>query len=215
MLLTCFILLGLSLNVRSESLLILGDSISAGYGFSVDKGWVALLEQRLQKEDLNGKLPNTVINASVSGETTSGALSRLPKLLSTHKPTWVIVELGGNDGLRGYPPTSMQRNLKKMVSLSRQAGAEVMLFGMKLPPNYGAAYSKAFEGVFQATAKEQGVPLIPFFLEKIALESGSMQPDGIHPVASVQGKMLEGVWPCLQAWFMKEQDVQSICLSSP
>ena len=179
----------------AKTILILGDSISAGYGINVEQGWVAKLQQRL-----NQKYPkqHQVINASVSGETTSGALARLPKLLTTYKPDMVVIELGGNDALRGQPPMSIQNNLNRLTTLSKKAKAEPLLLGMKIPPNYGAAYSKAFEQSYSAVAKTQNISVLPFFLDGIAGNKKLMQKDLVHPTANAQGKLLDNAWPIIE-----------------
>ena len=165
----------------AKTILILGDSISAGYGINVEQGWVAKLQQRL-----NQKYPkqHQVVNVSVSGETTSGALARLPKLLTTYKPDIVVIELGGNDALRGQPPLSIQNNLNRLVTLSKKSKAEPLLLGMKIPPNYGAAYSNAFEQSYSTVAKTQNISMLPFFLDGVAGKNKLMQKDLVHPTAS-------------------------------
>ncbi|WP_237066057.1 arylesterase [Microbulbifer guangxiensis] len=190
----CLLLLTPPADARAGTLLVLGDSISAAYGLDQAEGWVELLQSRLQE---NGE-PVKVVNASVSGETTSGGLARLPRLLQEHEPRWMILELGGNDGLRGYPPQALQRNLQQMIRLARNEDVEVLLLGMRMPPNYGRAYTEAFAGVYPKVAKAEEVPLVPFFLEPIALVEGAMQTDGIHPTAEAQPALLEHVWPCVQ-----------------
>lgn len=179
----------------AKTILILGDSISAGYGINVEQGWVAKLQQRL-----NQKYPkqHQVINASVSGETTSGALARLPKLLTTYKPDIVVIELGGNDALRGQPPMSIQNNLNRLTTLSKKAKAEPLLLGMKIPPNYGAAYSKAFEQSYSTVAKTQNISVLPFFLDGVAGNKKLMQKDLVHPTANAQGKLLDNAWPIIE-----------------
>ena len=178
----------------AKTILILGDSISAGYGINVEQGWVVKLQQRL-----NQKYPkqHQVINASVSGETTGGALARLPKLLNTYKPQIVVIELGGNDALRGQPPTGIHSNLTRLVTLSKNAKARPVLLGMKIPPNYGSAYSKAFENTFQQVAKTQQVTIVPFFLDGIAGNNTLMQSDLIHPAAVAQTRLLDNAWPSI------------------
>ncbi|AMX02995.1 arylesterase [Microbulbifer thermotolerans] len=178
----------------ADRLVVLGDSISAAYGIDEAQGWVQLLRERLQ----GSEKPIEVINASISGETSSGGLARLPRLLEEHRPRWLIVELGGNDGLRGYPPLALQRNLQKMVNLAQNAGAEVLLLGMRMPPNYGRAYTEAFAAVYPKVAEAEEIPLVPFFLEPVALMDGAMQSDGIHPTAVAQPVLLDHIWPCVQ-----------------
>ncbi|MBB3061845.1 arylesterase [Microbulbifer rhizosphaerae] len=179
----------------ADTLLVLGDSISAAYGLDESQGWVQLLRDRLR----DGDNPVEVVNASISGETSSGGLARLPRLLQEHEPRWLIVELGGNDGLRGYSPRALQQNLQRMVRLAREADAEVLILGMRMPPNYGRAYTEAFAAVYPQVAEAESVPLIPFFLEPVALQEGAMQADGIHPTAMAQAALLDHVWPCVQA----------------
>jgi acyl-CoA thioesterase I len=189
----------LSSTSMAQTVLIVGDSISAGYGISVDQGWVNLLNKRIQQQIVT-KPPHSinVVNASVSGETTSGGLARLPKLLTTHQPSLVVIELGGNDGLRGQPPQIIEQNLGKIISLSQQAKAKVVLLGMKIPPNYGAAYSKAFENIFPKVAQRYNVPLMPFFLEGVGGNRKLMQDDRIHPRAEAQARLLENAWPVIK-----------------
>lgn len=174
-------------------LLVLGDSLSAAYGIEVQQGWVSLLEQRLA-----AKYPHRVINASVSGETTGGGLSRLPALLKQHQPALVIVELGGNDGLRGYPLNVMKQQLALIIETSRNAGAEVLLVGMQIPPNYGPRYTNRFRDIYTELAEQYDLPLVEFLLADVALSPELMQKDGIHPTAAAQEKMLDNVWPVLQ-----------------
>jgi len=176
------------------TILVLGDSVSAGYGLTSGEGWVALLQARLKAQGYGYR----VINASVSGETTTGGLARLPRALSLHRPKIVILELGGNDGLRALPLETSRRNLERMIEASKAAGAEVLLLGMKIPPNYGPRYSQGFEQVFRDLAKRYRLPFEPFFLEKIALAPGMMQADGLHPTAKAQPVMLDTVWPVLK-----------------
>jgi len=173
--------------------LVLGDSLSAAYNMDVQHGWVALLQQRLKQQDL----PYHVVNASISGDTTAGGLARLPRLLAEHRPQVVIVELGGNDGLRGLPPEETRRNLSAIVARSRAAGAKVLLLGVQLPPNYGTRFNERFQRVYRDVAAEHDVPLVPFVLEGVATDPALMQPDGIHPNAAAQPRILENVWPPL------------------
>lgn len=174
-------------------LVVLGDSLSAAYGIHQDEGWVSLLQQRLEKD-----FPKlSVVNASISGETTSGALSRIDGVLRTHQPAVVIVELGGNDGLRGLPLIDMQKNLGKIIRKSLDAHARVLLVGMRIPPNYGPFYSRGFEGVYKKLADEYDIARVPFLLEGVALNPLLMQDDGIHPRAAAQPQLLDNVWPQL------------------
>lgn len=174
-------------------ILVVGDSLSAGFGLRPGEGWVSLLKARLDEEGY----PHRVVNASISGDTTEGALARLPRALEIHAPGVVVIELGGNDGLRGIPLEVMRSNLAEMIRLSRAKGARVLLLGMHLPPNYGPAYTGRFHQVFVDLAKSKEVPLVDFFLEDIALNGDLMQADGIHPNAEAQPRMLENVWPRL------------------
>lgn len=176
------------------TLLVLGDSISAAFGLDTRQGWVSLLEQRLAAEGFDYQ----VVNASVSGDTSAGGLARLPTLLAEHRPDLLIVELGGNDGLRGQPPAQLQQNLAAMVQQARKAGTRVLILGMKLPPNYGLRYTTAFADVFPQVAKEQDVALVPFLLEGAAGLPLMTQADGIHPTAAAQPRLLDNVWPVLK-----------------
>lgn len=187
-------LLCMAQNAAAGTVLIVGDSISAAFGLDTRQGWVALLEQRLREQGFD----DTVINASVSGDTSAGGQARLPALLAAHKPALVILELGGNDGLRGQPPTQLQQNLASMIDQSRESGAKVLLLGMQLPPNYGQRYTQAFAQVYDTLASEKSVPLVPFFLEGVGGKPELMQADGIHPAAGAQARMLENVWPTLK-----------------
>jgi len=189
----CLVLLGHVARADVPTILVMGDSLSAAYGMRVEQGWVALLQQRLDSEGYGYR----VVNASESGETTGGALARLPRALEKQRPSVVIIELGGNDGLRGLPTEGVQANLESMVRLSRESGARVLLIGMRIPPNYGPAYTKSFHELFARVAASQGVPLVPFFLDGIALDEGLMQDDGLHPTAAAQPKLLAQVWPLL------------------
>ena len=178
----------------SPTILVLGDSVSAGYGLASNEGWVALLQSRLKAQGYGYR----VINASVSGETTTGGLARLPRALSVHRPKIVIVELGGNDGLRALPLETSRQNLERIIQASQSSGAKVLLLGMKIPPNYGPRYSQGFEQLFSDLARRYRLPFEPFFLEKIALVPGMMQSDGLHPTAKAQPVMLDTVWPVLK-----------------
>ncbi|MCH8498969.1 MAG: arylesterase [Marinobacter sp.] len=178
------------------TLLILGDSLSAAYGVETERAWVSLLERRLLDK---GYQHWQVANASISGETTDGGLRRLPGLLERHQPAVVVIELGGNDGLRGFPPQVIQQNLAAMVNLTQEAGAKVLLVGIQIPPNYGPRYMAAFAETFQVVAREYEAPLVPFFLEGIYDQPGMMQSDGIHPTTAAQPLMLDNVWPALES----------------
>jgi acyl-CoA thioesterase-1 len=179
----------------AKTILILGDSLSAGYGIDAKQGWVNLLQQRL---DQQYPKQHKVVNASVSGETTSGALARLPKLLQTYQPEIVVIELGGNDGLRGQPPQMIQKNLAQLVQLSQKQKASVLLFGMKIPPNYGTAYSSAFEKNYKVVSQQYKVKLLPFFLEGIAGHKNLIQNDKIHPNAKAQPILLNLAYPYIK-----------------
>jgi acyl-CoA thioesterase-1 len=184
-------------GARRGPLLVVGDSLSAEYGLERGSGWVALLQQRLARE----KIAIEVVNASISGDTTSGGRSRLPALLAQHKPGIVIIELGGNDALRGLPLNMTQSNLLAMVQASKAAGASVLLLGMQLPPNYGQRYAQDFANLFASVAKAEGAALVPFFLAGVAdgPDADKMfQPDRIHPNAQAQPRMLDNVWPALK-----------------
>jgi acyl-CoA thioesterase-1 len=179
---------------RQPVLLVMGDSLSAAFGIPLQRGWVALLGERLQASGS----PLRVVNASVSGETTQGGLTRLPAELARHRPALVVIQLGANDGLRGQSLEAMRDNLRRMVRLSREAGARVLLLGMRIPPNYGPQYVEQFFHSFQTVANETRVPLVRFFLEKVALQPGLMQDDGLHPTAEAQPLLLDTVWPTLR-----------------
>ena len=181
-------------NAAAGTVLIVGDSISAAFGLDTRQGWVSLLEQRLKHEGFT----ETVVNASISGDTSAGGQARLPALLVEHKPEVVILELGGNDGLRGMLPTQLQQNLASMIDNARASGARVLLLGMQLPPNYGARYTEAFAKVYSDLADQKKIPLVPFFLQGIGGNPELMQADGIHPAVAAQGKLLENVWPTLK-----------------
>lgn len=182
---------------KTPKLLIVGDSLSAEYGLTRGQGWVALLEQRLQPRHNHIQ----VVNASISGDTTSGGRSRLPALLRAHQPVVVVIELGGNDALRGLPLDVSRANLQAMIEASQQAGAKVLLLGMEMPPNYGARYAEQFKQLYVDLARQTRVPLVPFFLKGIADVPNAMdffQSDRIHPNESAQPLMLDNVWPALQ-----------------
>jgi acyl-CoA thioesterase-1 len=178
---------------KAATLLVLGDSLSAGYGLSPGQGWVTLLEKRLSAQGYEYE----VVNASISGETTAGGLERLPRALQLHKPGLVIVELGANDGLRGLQVGLTKANLEKIVTLARRGGARVLLLGMRLPPNYGPRYSTDFTRMFEDLGRERDVPVVPFFLQKVALDPKMMQADGLHPNVHAQPLLLDAVWPHL------------------
>ncbi|MBB4819587.1 acyl-CoA thioesterase-1 [Pseudomonas alcaligenes] len=191
---SCLALMVMAQEAAAGTVLVVGDSISAALGLETSQGWVSLLQKRLDDEGFEHR----VVNASISGDTSAGGASRLPALLGEHKPELVIIELGGNDGLRGQPPAQLQQNLAGMVEQSQKTGAKVLLLGMRLPPNYGKRYTDAFAQVYQDLASARQVPLVPFFLEGVGGVEGMMQADGIHPAASAQGKLLDNVWPTLK-----------------
>ena len=176
------------------ALLVLGDSLSAGYGITTADAWVSLLQTRIAARGL----PHRVINASVSGETTAGGLTRLPALLAEHRPAVLVIELGANDGLRGLGLGVVQENLGKMARLGRESGSEVLLIGVRLPPNYGVAYTDGFQASFARVAADLELPLLPSLLAGIDEDWSLMQPDGLHPTAAAQGRILENVWPVLE-----------------
>ncbi|WP_431483935.1 arylesterase [Pseudomonas solani] len=191
---SCLALMVMAQEAAAGTVLVVGDSISAALGLETSQGWVSLLQKRLDDEGFEHR----VVNASISGDTSAGGASRLPALLGEHKPELVIIELGGNDGLRGQPPAQLQHNLAGMVEQSQKTGAKVLLLGMRLPPNYGKRYTDAFAQVYQDLASARQVPLVPFFLEGVGGVEGMMQADGIHPAASAQSKLLDNVWPTLK-----------------
>lgn len=196
--------------MAAPTLLVVGDSLSAGYGVTTDRRWVDLLEQRLHAVCKSVQ----VVNASVSGDTSSGGVSRLPALLQRYRPALVIVELGGNDGLRGIGAETLRQNLLRMVALSREAGARVLLIGMRLPANYGPDFVNAFHQVYYDVAKAASVPLVPFLLEDVALDRSLMQADGIHPNDAGQPRLLENVWPQL-ALLLHRAGTEFDCETTP
>jgi acyl-CoA thioesterase-1 len=178
-----------------QSIVVLGDSISAAYGISMEEGWVALLQHRLHAEGTS----YTVVNASISGDTSAGGLRRLPDLLSTHAPRIVIIELGGNDGLRGYPISQLTQNLRQMIQLIESAGATAVILPMEIPPNLGKIYTDAFRDSFDKAAENSEARVGAFPLESVALNPTLMQADGIHPTADAQPLILESVWRVLES----------------
>jgi acyl-CoA thioesterase-1 len=196
-LLILFVLIAASVPAKAETavILVFGDSISAGYGLArVDQSWTALLQTRLKDQDYGYQ----VINASVSGETTAGGLARLPRALMLHQPKIVILELGGNDGLRGLPIAQMRANLARMVDLASAAGAKVLLLGMRMPPNYGPEFTEQFRSCYSDLARDKKLPLVAFLLADIAQFPNLMQADGIHPNELGQPKLLDNVWLSLK-----------------
>jgi len=201
----CSLLLGIGLGAAPvlaagmPTLLVVGDSLSAEYGLPRGSGWVALLEQRLAQQQIKAK----VINASISGDTTSGGRSRLPALLKVHTPSHVLIELGGNDALRGLPLAMTRDNLLAMLRAAKDSGAKLMVVGMQLPPNYGARYGQDFSTLFAEAAGSEGAALVPFLLAGVADAPNAeqwFQRDRIHPTAAAQPKLLANVWPVLKPW---------------
>ena len=177
-------------NSKTEVLLIYGDSISAGYGMSKEKQWSVILQEKINKENLNFK----IINSSISGETTSGGLARIRQTIKSIKPDYLLLELGGNDALRGYPPKQIAANLDEMIKIADSAEVKVLLMQIRIPPNYGSRYQKAFESIYSSIARETSATLIPFMLEEVALNEELMLPDGIHPKASAQPLIADYVY---------------------
>jgi acyl-CoA thioesterase-1 len=197
-LLLSFILLAMSGLVQAKTILVLGDSISAGYGLEkIDLGWVALLQEKLRPRGI------AIVNASLSGDTSAGGLARIDTLLKQHRPSVVILELGGNDGLRGLSPKQLQSNLSEMIVRSKAAGAEVLLLGMKIPPNYGKRYAEMFQNVYPDLAERHGVALVPFLLEGVGGQNHLMQTDGVHPNRDAQAILLGQVWEKLKPMLEK------------
>jgi acyl-CoA thioesterase I len=182
-----------------RTILVFGDSLSAAYGIRPEQGWVALLTQRLQAQGYGYQ----IVNASVSGETTSGGLQRLPRALQLHQPGIVVLELGANDALRGLPLSGTRANLAQMVRLCQEAGARVLLVGIRIPPNYGPRYTEEFASVFPELAKQYHLRLVPFLLQDVALNPARMQEDGMHPNAAGEAPILDTVWPYLKPLLKK------------
>lgn len=183
-----------ALGANPPVILVLGDSLSAAFGIDPRAGWVTLLQARLQREGYAFR----VVNSSISGDTTFGASARLPHVIEQYHPAIVIVEIGGNDGLRGLPLAEVRRNLVSIVDTAQKRGAQVLLVGMRLPPNYGMGYTQKFHAVYAEVAKAHGVALVPFFLDGVAGNAALMQADGIHPRAEAQARLVENVWPGLK-----------------
>ncbi|MFK8017776.1 MAG: arylesterase [Gammaproteobacteria bacterium] len=181
-------------NSTPPTIVIVGDSLSAGYGIDLHEGWAAKLQERLTEKEYEYR----VLNASISGDTTSGGAARLGPVLEKHSVALVIIELGGNDGLRGQPIRNMRKNLTAMIKASRAVGAEVALMGMRIPTNYGARYAESFHRVYASLADEFNTALTPFFLDGIALSPDLMQNDGIHPNAAAQMRLLDNAWPAIE-----------------
>lgn len=182
-----------SAPANAPKILVFGDSLSAAYGIPKEQGWVALLQQQLKEQSLN----HQVINASISGETTSGGVTRLKKLLELHQPDFIMIQLGANDGLRGLPVADMRRNLTAMIELSQQSGVKVSLLGIMIPPNYGPRYTQEFRESYTLLAQQYKLPLVPFLLEGVAGKSEFIQEDGLHPTSTAQPIVLDNVWKVL------------------
>ena len=178
----------------APTVLVFGDSLSAGYGIDVDQSWPALLQSRLESQGYEHR----VINASISGETTEGGVTRIGSTLENFSPELVILELGGNDGLRGFPPERMKANLRTIIETAKTSGAAVVMLGIRIPTNYGSRYTGAFENVYRELADQSGVLWIEFFMEGIALNEDLMQDDGIHPNAEAQSILLDNAWPIIR-----------------
>ena len=195
-----FAMVSLPVLASQNTLLVVGDSISAAYGVPSETAWVELLRDRIESQDLDW----TVVNASISGETTDGGLRRLPGLLEAHDPTIVVIELGGNDGLRGFPPNVIESNLANMIEQVRDTGATPLLVGMQIPPNYGQRYTTMFADIFPTLSDRYNTPLVPFFLDGIYDQDGLMQGDGIHPTEEAQPRLLNNIWPKLEPLLNKQ-----------
>jgi acyl-CoA thioesterase-1 len=178
-----------------KTVLVLGDSLSAEYGLARGTGWVSLLDQKLKDEKIDAR----IVNASISGETTSGGRTRLPALLSQHHPNIVVIELGANDGLRGLPVASAEDNLRSMVSLATKNHAKVLLVGMRMPPNYGRAYTERFAGMYKEVSTQLKAPLVPFMLEGVAQDPAMFQADRLHPLSTAHPIILANIWPQFSA----------------
>lgn len=183
-----------------KTVLVVGDSLSAEYGIARGAGWVALLERKLKAE----KFPATIVNASISGETTIGGRTRMPALLDRHKPDIVVIELGANDGLRGLPVASAEGNLRAMVAMAQKKKAKVMLIGMRMPPNYGRAYTESFFNMFRKISTETRSPLVPFMLEGVADKPALFQQDRLHPTAAAHPIILNNIWPTFSSLIKKQ-----------
>jgi acyl-CoA thioesterase-1 len=184
----------LSAGAWGKTILVYGDSLSAAYGLAEKRGWVALLAERLKRE----RSDYSVVNASISGETTSGGLSRMPKALAQHKPAVLVLELGANDGLRGLPVAQMKQNLAAMIQQAQKSGARVLLVGIRMPPNYGPDYTREFEAAFAELARRHKIALVPFLFDGMAEDLTKFQPDRIHPNEAAQPVLLENVWKRLK-----------------
>lgn len=187
------VLFMVSTSLNANTLLVLGDSLSAAYGIQPEQGWVALMEQRLDAEQY------TLINASVSGETTDGGLTRLPALLERHQPNYVLLQLGANDALRGLPINMIRSNLTALVEMIQDSGAQIAIIGIRIPPNYGPQYTESFFNLYAEIADQFGLVRVPFLLENVALDWNLMQSDGLHPNAEAQPIILDNVWPYVES----------------
>ena len=201
LLIVCFLLWGVAAHATQSApvILVFGDSLSASYGIPADSGWVSFLEQRIHQK----KPGYRVVNASISGETTSGGRYRIEQVLAEHRPAVVILELGANDGLRGLPLDAAASNLNAMITACRNRKARVLLIGMRLPPNYGNAYAAKFQAIYQQAAQRHKIPLLPFLLEGFADNPELFQADGLHPTAAAQPLIMERVWKLLQPMLAK------------
>jgi acyl-CoA thioesterase-1 len=188
------IIAGINTEKSQPVILVIGDSLSSGHGIDPDKDWVSLLRHRLKQNSF----PYQLVNSSISGDTTGNGLKRLPSLLTEYRPSYVIIELGGNDGLRGLSLSVMKHNLSTMIALSQQSHAKVLLAGIKIPPNYGKKYTQAFYNVYQSLSSEYKTPLIPFLLDSVGANSDLMQKDGIHPTSTAQSIILNTAWPYIE-----------------
>lgn len=183
-------------------ILVLGDSLSAAYNMESHQAWPSLLQSRLKQDGYDWR----VFNSSITGDTTQGGLARLPRLLDRYAPGIVILELGGNDGLRGIAPDVTRENLASMIEMAQSSGARVVLAGIRIPPNYGAQYVERFENIFPALAERYGTTLIPFFMDGVALAPGMMQADGIHPSVEAQPLLLDNLWPAVEPLLAPQND---------
>ena len=206
LLLMCILFtVGTAPAAERQTILVFGDSLSAAYGIAQSRGWVALLGERLRRS----RPDYSVVNASISGETTAGGAARFARALQTHKPEIVILQLGGNDGLRGLPTEQMKHNLGRMIEAAHKSGARVLLLGMRMPPNYGPDYTRAFESAFVEVARQHKSALVPFLLEDIAEKDDFFQPDRIHPTDAAQPLILERVWKALLPLLNTEKQGQT------
>lgn len=192
--LSCLWLLWSAAASAASTIMVVGDSLSSGYGLGAAPSWVAILEDRLAQEAYE----YTVVNASIAGDTSSGGLSRLPGLLRRHQPAIVIIELGGNDGLRGQPVSLLRENLSRMIELVLASGAKALLTGVQMPPNYGPAYTAQFAAIYGELAEQYDIPFVEFLMDGVALDATRMQADRVHPNAAGQRPMLDNVWPVLE-----------------